>query len=448
MAPPRSLLVACCLLSWAYAMRVPSQHLRTFERASTARLCAADSNVLLTRDTIDRVKSELWRASEADPAQLAREQGEVVASLLKEIAELPVTEGGTLDSAALNALVAPQLPVLLGRSFPQVVRNTLTSVRTEGERTALLALCSLVTEVQQEIGDTLTELQWRQQQKLRELCDAATDGGTERVIELAQAMKEELDTDFCNYLNFAIEEEENRLKAAGLKPYVPPTLGGSSASPMLGEAGRDDDAAVGETLEAAGSLGWKSKVDGVERPWGSATAPVGSPPPSAASSAAPASDEWDDDDEEAGGEEEEDPTRTVKMGRAVWKPAEDVGLERVGRGAPPGDLPTAGPAAPPPPLAGSSLASASGDVEQQQWLLILRVVRQGIYSMLSKDYIEDVRRIRYIIGLASADARSELTSRTLLAMTLEQQQSFAATLERIVANLSVQVCGRLLRPPA
>ena len=40
-------------------------------------------------------------------------------------------------------------------------------------------------------------------------------------METAVLMKEELDTDFCNYLNFAIEQEEKRLKEAGLEPVAP-----------------------------------------------------------------------------------------------------------------------------------------------------------------------------------------------------------------------------------
>ena len=57
--------------------------------------------------------------------------------------------------------------------------------------------------------------------QVRELCEAAKDGGTERLAEYAEAMREDLDTDFCNYLNYAIEQEEVRLRAAGRTPFVP-----------------------------------------------------------------------------------------------------------------------------------------------------------------------------------------------------------------------------------
>jgi hypothetical protein len=67
------------------------------------------------------------------------------------------------------------------------VRTALVSVRTVGARDALLALSEYVLGAQQEVADALSDLQWRQQQKLRELCDAALDGGTDRCVELAQA---------------------------------------------------------------------------------------------------------------------------------------------------------------------------------------------------------------------------------------------------------------------
>lgn len=41
---------------------------------------------------------------------------------------------------------------------------------------------------------------------------------------------------------------------------------------------------------------------------------------------------------------------------------------------------------------------------------------QGTYSLLAKDYDEDVKLIRYIIGLKSQEARQELTFQSLLEM--------------------------------
>lgn len=40
-------------------------------------------------------------------------------------------------------------------------------------------------------------------------------------METAKAMRDDLDTDFCNYLNFAIEQEETRLREVGLLNAFP-----------------------------------------------------------------------------------------------------------------------------------------------------------------------------------------------------------------------------------
>ena len=76
----------------------------------------------------------------------------------------------------------------------------------------------------------------------------------------------------------------------------------------------------------------------------------------------------------------------------------------------------------------------SGGVESQQWLLLLRLVKRGVYAMLAKapdparslarserlrrpdratltlsrhrqDYEDDIKQIRTIIGIAAPDAR-------------------------------------------
>ena len=85
----------------------------------------------------------------------------------------------------------------------------------------------------------------------------------------------------------------------------------------------------------------------------------------------------------------------------------------------------------------SSSSSPPSPAAEQQWLLVLRLVRRGVYDMLAKDYTDDVKHIRYIIGLASPDARQQLTERTLLAMTAEKQEHFVNTLERVADNLAV-----------
>ena len=98
------------------------------------------------------------------------------------------------------------------------------------------------------------------------------------------------------------------------------------------------------------------------------------------------------------------------------------------------------PGSPPSRSEAELIKPVRGDdsVRSQQWLLVLRLVRQGVYAMLSKEYENDVKHIRYIIGLSSANARHELTTQTLLAMNEEEQRDFERTVERIHSNLSVQ----------
>ena len=69
---------------------------------------------------------------------------------------------------------------------------------------------------------------------------------------------------------------------------------------------------------------------------------------------------------------------------------------------------------------------------------MLRVVRQGVYALLARDYEDDVKWVRYIIGLSSPEARRELTERAVIEMTAEQKDSFSKTVTRISDNLSVQ----------
>ena len=47
-----------------------------------------------------------------------------------------------------------------------------------------------------------------------------------------------------------------------------------------------------------------------------------------------------------------------------------------------------------------------------------------------KEYQDDVKQIRYIIGLATEESRAELTRQTLMAQTEEQQEHFVNTLKR------------------
>ena len=63
-------------------------------------------------------------------------------------------------------------------SFISAGGSHTCGVTTEGERSALLALSRFVMGAQMEIGDALTELQWRQQAKLQELAARAAGAGS------------------------------------------------------------------------------------------------------------------------------------------------------------------------------------------------------------------------------------------------------------------------------
>ena len=255
-SPMRPTFILLLLAGTRAALRVG------FARAPVLLMCSPSEEPIVNRETLARIQSELYRTEETDREALVREQSDLIRSLLSDIsAALPETKvdmggdavvnGERTDAdvvglpaeeagislaeidGSLNAVVGPHLPVLLGASFPMAARDVLVQLRSEEERTALLALSRFVMGVQAEVGGALQELQWRQQQKLRELCDAASEGGTERLIELAEAMRDELDTDFCNYLNYAIEQEEVKLQASGAKPFeppLPPYAGGGAAS--------------------------------------------------------------------------------------------------------------------------------------------------------------------------------------------------------------------------
>eukprot|EP00900_Chrysochromulina_parva_P019950 jgi/Chrpa1/27957/Chrysochromulina_OHIO_Genome00008715-RA len=360
------LLYVVTALAVAGASRPTAARLPRCTRSgvSQSTMCAGERPTyaapLVTRETLERVRAELWQQQVKESP--VEEQQKLISKLLSPLEAVLEQQQRSSDKAPLNEVLAPHLPVLLGRSFPLAARGVLSTIRTQGERAALLALSEYVTDAQREIADALEELQWRQQQKLRELCDAATDGGTERVLELAQAMKAELDTDFCNYLNMAIEQEETRLKAAGMRPFVPPSIVG----------GRVPAALLAEERQAQAQA-------------------------AAASRALTGSDEGDTDGDASSGPQWQE---IVNGAVRPW------GVLKLPAKATPNTTP--------------SLAAA------------------GIYAMLAKDYVDDVKHLRYIVGLNSAQARLELTHSTMLAMSAEQQAKFARTVERITANLSVQ----------
>ena len=459
--PPRPACASVALRSAARAAVVGDE--------STPR---TGGSLAISKELLQSVKSELWRTSEASLEELASEQCAVIAKVLGPIAALDVGGGASsppgslppLDAeteAALNAIVAPHLPVLLGRSFPQAARAVLPSIRTESERGALLALSQLVVSAQQEVADALALLQWRQQLKLRELCDAASDGGTERLAEMAEAMREELDTDFCNYLNAAIDEEEARLRARGAEPFVPkPTAYGSGGDGLfslpadLMEEEREEQAlarAEAARLRALRPAGDERKQlaspDG-----GGSTGAGGSPWDALSAAAAVGGGDSQEPTDEASGE-----ARREARGRAEEEAAWGAGASPEEASDEPPALPSGwrselsrdpnlnGPPSVGPQggagegegeggrdsgsgpgggaAGGSGAASEGGSAlaertqdprEEQRWLLVLRLVRQGVYAMLATDYEEDVKQLRYIIGLAAPDVRARALLHTLM----------------------------------
>ena len=347
---------------------------------------ALDAPLIVDEALLAQVKQEIWRTSsaDADVEALAREQAETVGTVVEKLelllktaararsegmpdAQQPMSIARSLTREMLDAVIAPHLPLLMLRGYPAAARAALSRVRSSGQQAALLLLTQYMSGVYEEMSDKLGDLQWQQLQKLRELCDAAAEGGTEQLMETAVLMKAELDTDFCNFINYAIEAEEQRLREAGYEPVGDPT----------------------RALEAA------DKQAQLE---------------AAAGTAATATEE---------------------------KPLAQAEAEAEAEAAERADAAKA---------AAARAAAAVADVKkrsvaelpEQRWLMVLRVVRQGVYALLAKDYEDDVKWVRYIIGLASPEARRELAERTLEDMSEAQRESFKTTVTRITDNLSVQ----------
>jgi len=346
---------------------------------------ALDAPLIVDESLLAQVKQEIWRTSsaDADVEALAREQAETVDTVVEKLELLlktaakarsegmpdeqqPMSVARSLTREMLDAVIAPHLPLLMLRGYPVAARAALSRVRSSGEQTALLLLTQYMGGVYEEMSDKLGDLQWQQLQKLRELCDAAADGGTEQLMETAVLMKAELDTDFCNYINYAIEQEEVRLREAGYQPVTDPS----------------------RALEAADKQAQLQAAAGTTA-------------------------------------EEEEKSLAEAEAEAVAEAAEraDVSKAAAARAA----------------AAVAEVKKRSvGELPEQRWLMVLRVVRQGVYALLAKDYEDDVKWVRYIIGLASPEARRELAERTLEDMSEQQREAFATTVTRITDNLSVQ----------
>ena len=119
----------------------------------------------------------------------------------------------TLPREVLDPLVAPKLPLLLLAGYPHLMRQALvqvhtrvsnprfeggvagltaappwrarlwhpvapsSQVRSASEKRAMLVLNNYVIGVYEEMGDALEQMQWRSLATLRDLCDAAMEGG-------------------------------------------------------------------------------------------------------------------------------------------------------------------------------------------------------------------------------------------------------------------------------
>jgi len=298
---------------------------------------------------IAQVKQDIWETAMApSSAALARAQGEALIQTMQDISTQledleqsgqplpPMTEAAPdlLPRSALDAAIAPRLALLMLPDYPLYIRKMLSMVRTPRQQRALLLLNQYVTGAYEEMADKVVDMQWLQLQKLRDLCEAAMEGGSEQLHETALLMKEEFDTDFCNYLNYAIEQEEARLRGEGIEPL---------------------------------------------------------------------------------------PERRAPPAVAIEDDADSY--------------------TPPLPSTSYETSAPRGSAESataQQWLLLLRLVKRGVYSLLATERDEAIKQVRYITNLASAESRAELTRQTLDQMGEEEMRAFAATVVRIADNLSVQ----------
>ena len=188
-------------------------------------------------DALELSKHQIQRdlRQPAPPADLMRAQAQAITTSVGELTGL-LREAGddaaALDTAELDRRLATQLPLLMRPEFPGLMRQALGQVTTPVQQRALLELNQYVIGAVEQLADSAVDLQWQQLNKLRELCDAAMDGGSEMLKAgcaggpgrerggahsragrsacqaTAEAMRGELDADFCNCLNCALEEEE------------------------------------------------------------------------------------------------------------------------------------------------------------------------------------------------------------------------------------------------
>jgi len=385
----------------------------------------------LSKDMLSKVQSELYRATNTPAADLIVEQRKVIVSLLSAIEEeLPQEEPdpkkeefGKQTAAltkALDRVLAPHLPVLLARSFPMAAREVLGNIETEGQRAALLALAEYITGVHTEITDKLEENQELQHQKILALCAAAQEGGDDALIQRAQIMKDKLDNDFINYLNYAIHQEKLKLKAKGIKPHQP-------VPGIYGVLGLDDEQkeAIEDEQKRSRRLLKKNglKHDVVEK--GDTAHLEDDYDPAAAFGILPGTggNEWEqivggtkvlDAPKEQELAQQAEAHAALKASQQEEEEEEDEVID----------------------VNKQYVPKVPKKVEAQQGLLILQLVKQGVYELLATGVRDDVAHIRYIIGMDTPEARQELTRTTLLKMPAEEQEHFQETLKRITENLA------------
>ena len=146
-----------------------------------------------------QVKQDIWRTSTAsDASALAREQTEAVETvlakveaLISKVAAADGASGAPADSApqlaalltedSLNAVIAPHLPLLTMRGYPEAARSALSKVRTVEQQAALFTLTQYMSGVYEEMAKKLGDLQWQQLNKLRELCESNATAAHRRV---------------------------------------------------------------------------------------------------------------------------------------------------------------------------------------------------------------------------------------------------------------------------
>ena len=159
------------LLLWATALRpLPLHPLMTADSVPPVRAAApivssppktGGSQLVpkVDEELLAQVKQDIWRTSggDGDSEALVREQIEAVDAVLAKVEVLvsalaasspdaPAEGAGAaqlaqlLPAESLDAVIAPQLPLLMMRGYPDAARSALSKVRTVGQQAALLSL--------------------------------------------------------------------------------------------------------------------------------------------------------------------------------------------------------------------------------------------------------------------------------------------------------------------